>query len=529
MAIGAFEDIPRLSIPEGTARIRTAGYHPGDRAGGADYVAVDPPAGGADVGTARSANRRWWRIDEAFPDACQFGARGLGAASDDTAAIAGAVAFLHKGGGGTLFFRTREGPAEAGAYYNVTSPIPLLPGVSLQGDARRPKIKNLVAEGGAGVQQVFLPGNFHPAFTQELTYRDCGAIAAGRRATLRDPAHAAAFAVGDQVLIASSATGTTGSFSIPNYAILNEVEAVVGATLVFRRPIDVSFVGGVARLASVNGRNGVPLFFYSDASLSDLDIETPHFWISDSACRSVRFVRLTVSSRASVTYGNCFQHVDWESCVSYFSETAGEQSHNSLRTRARDSKFIFKPMRGVAPAEGLGLQERARHVLYENCEFDFGGTTLTNPIIQTGDCQDVVFRNCRGKIRSPTFDSSHLILIGTTADASFPSSGVVVEGGEYEAMTCARWAWIEGNLLAGNRENGLRNVRFRGTSAVEAIRFNNSIGGCFSIGCVYPTGALGFSGTCRGNVFTGNILRGAVAVDETTARHNLIRNNARLR
>lgn len=75
-----FVDIGRLSFPSSVSRIRTAGYSRHGR-GAAHYIATDDGILGR--ACAKSADGRWWRLDEPTPSIEMFGA--LGDGTDATA------------------------------------------------------------------------------------------------------------------------------------------------------------------------------------------------------------------------------------------------------------------------------------------------------------------------------------------------------------------------------------------------------------------------------------------------------------
>lgn len=292
----------------------------------------------------------------------------IGDDSDETTEIQAAIdAAYDEGLPAVLFPYTDAG-------YRVSKNLIVRPGVSLIGDARKPTIRN-VTGAGFGLGGVFLPGNFHPDFTEELTVYDCGAIAVGKTVTLVTPGDAGNFAVGDQVVTYSDEQGTSAGFVVPLYMHLNVIEAIAGAVITLRYPIDIAYAGGLARLAEVTttGRgNEIPLFFAENSTIENFRVECESFWIDDSAAKNFRALRCEVEARSAV-YGNSYQDSYFDDCSFRFWRGMGEMSHNSLRSGSRNCRFFQQDttLLGNALAvdtdkfsQGFPFQEYARGITH---------------------------------------------------------------------------------------------------------------------------------------------------------------------
>jgi hypothetical protein len=453
-----------------------------------------------------------------------YGAQGIGAGHNDTASIQSAIDAVYALGGGEVYFPWTPSMATTG-YYNITSPLILRPGVSLVGNQRRPKIKNLRNSGGAGFQECLLPGNFHPDFTEDLVYYSCGTLTPGYTVTLANPGDAGHFAVGDQVSVASTATTAAGSFTIPLYMWLNEITAIAGANISLKWPVDEPVSGGIALLSAAAGRT-VPLFF-ATGNVFDLDFESNTNWVSDSAWLGGTIERVTASSGVGA-YGNAFQHCVIQNCKFFCAYTLGELSHNSLHTRVSSCEFLYHPRPGLTANQGISQQECARFVTWEDCDIDMSewpGTAATGAIT-TINCQHVRFRGLNIKMTGTGFNG-HLVAMNGSSDPSFAAIDNLVEDVEVQVESIARFVNI---TMAGswNVGNGVRRSRFFGQTTSDTVRFQESTGNIFEGNTIQ--GKMLFGGTNTGNRICDNYITDGFFAegtnDQTPYQNNYIKRNS---
>jgi len=221
------------------------------------------------------------------------------------------------------------GIIEIDGIYELSRCVPILPRVSL--DLRKGGLVSRASKvDDYGFGQILLPGNFHPAFTQNFDYSRAklDKQAASRllinRSTMR-------FEVGDQIFIASEDSGRTQKFVIPQYGWLNRIIGVDSAGFILKYPLEKEAVNlslKVARLSDQKCRAGLPAFFWEDGVIIGGSIETEAWhWMSDSAMLNCKIFGLK-SVADSAIYGNTFQRSQIEGCDFYFRRSIGEMSHN---------------------------------------------------------------------------------------------------------------------------------------------------------------------------------------------------------
>lgn len=447
----------------------------------------------------------------------------LGDGSDETSKLQAAIDAIYTAGGGTLLI-----PYTASGY-KISTPLRLKPRVSIAGTGGSPLIENTQTSGGIGKQEVFLVGNFHPDFTEEWTYYPCGTVQAGNKVTVSNAGDSANFSVGDQVAVSSSATTSVGGFTIPVYMCLSTVHSINGAEITLNESIDTTFVGGIARVASVNGRNGIPLFFSYNSVVSDLTLKSNFYsWTVDTACLNVMFKRLNIYASTAI-YGNTFQNTQWIDCNFYFSRSIGEQSHNSLNTIADRCNFIYWNDGGLAPSGGISIQECARKIRYQNCTLVMSPNLSSGSLITVINAQDVVFDKLYCSVSSSSYGAVSLIQFNPSATTNFPAIGRIVKNSVFDVGSCARFFRVNGASDPVQINNGLDNCVFRGSNTQpDSVYLLDSVGS-YVKNCTIPSKALFIAGTSSKNIIENNFIAGGfngeTSGDESFFKKNFIRNN----
>ena len=454
-----------------------------------------------------------------------FGAKGDGV-TDDTTAIQRAIDSVASRGGGSVFF------PQTSSYYKTTAALKVRPKVSLVGDDSRPTIRNVNTDDTDMTKSsVLTPGNFHPNYTAAATYYNCGSITPGYSVTIVSGSHP--FVAGDQVFVASDASGTAAGYTIPQYGYLNVVVSVSGNTITLREPIDESFSGKIMRCKDNPGRGGEPLFFMQDAKVQSLTLRSDHFRISsDSALLHVTWEDVTFYSKSGL-YGNTFQHVNWDRCTFYFWETIGEQSHNSFMTQAADCEFVYwnYSTHTAAPANiaGISLQEFARYIKYSNCTIDMGSVISNQAVLRTIDARHCMFSGIRIRVYSDAYLTSSLITISGSGQTGWDAYGNTVESCDVYAKQTGRFVQIAGRGNAGNNRATIRDCKFSGNANVaDAVWFNDVYDSSF-VGNQLESQRVSITGGGSRNTVADNYIAGGFtsqsATSEVVFRSNYIRNN----
>lgn len=403
------------------------------------------------------------RLPAAGPAAADpraYGARGIGADFDDAPAIQEAVDAVWKRGGGVVQFYKPP------AYYNLRKPIICRPGVSLRGDGSYPR---LVASQPR--KALLLAGNIHPDFISRARYDPLRPVAAADRSVrLASPTDAVRYRPGDQVFVASRQWGRTGGFGLPEYGWLNIVTGVESDRLMLREPIDVATEAQITPLADTIARNGIPLFFHADASISGLTLEAVDHIMDDSAMLRVDFTDNKVVARSAI-YGNGFQHVRWIGNDFVFTRALGEQSMNSLNTVARNNRFTFRPGRAGDGRvfAGFYFQEFGRNLSVSDCTVDFGRAHSDNFLISIANAQRVVVE----RVAFRGAGASSLIYMGNAGTADFAVTGNMVRDCRFDIPEVVRLAMIRGAHSPYMHGNGIEDCVFSGNASVhDAFRLD---------------------------------------------------------
>ncbi len=422
--------------------IKVQGYYALNDGGGGYFrwnpVSVATANNGTIFESNNSATGRWERIYDSEINVKWFGAKGDGV-NNDTLLIQAAVDYAYQTQNNVCYPATD-------AFYNVTKPIVCHPYVSHTGLGGYAKIKNIKEtdpvwfnSGGA----VFQTGNIGVEYTQELTAYSCGTISPGRVVTLQNIVHASNFTVGDQVVTLSDEFTTVLGWKLFSYMHLNRVESIDGATITLKYPIDVSYAGGLARLAEVNGYNqinNVPLFFSENCVFSMLDMESvmsspfPGY----NSCYNVTFTDCIIKGRRTI-YGNAYQYCTFKNIRGVFYEHIAEFAQNSIYTVVSDSKFTYE-YKATYPTPRLTWQhgENSRYCKIDNCTFD-----LNNAVVVPGLH---VFSYVKG--------AQYCELTNNTITSSHPASRItcISISGTTDSLR------TKGNIFTGNKfyMNGIR-------------------------------------------------------------------------
>ena len=445
------------------------------------------PAGTRTVSTVTD-----YLANNAVHNVKDYGATGDGT-TDDAAAIQLAIDAANTAGGGTVYF-----PATSD-YYLLTSYLTLKSNVSLCGHGSRPELKSATVIGG-GYGDIFMPGNLHPDFTEDFTYYTVVTPTAPTT-TISVTGNGSKFAVGDQVLVASTANYTSGGgYTIPSYQWNNIVTAVSSDTVDLLYPIDEVVAIKIAVLSDETCRGSVEANFLYNAVIEDLTITTATTggWVSDSGTLDVEFRNLTVTSKRGV-YGNAFQHTTWSNCQFFISDSAGEQSLCSLHTLCHNCSFTFVDKSAASPT-GMTIAEQARHITFDHCVFDFSDYVAGVAVFRVINAQAVTLSNSEVLANGTTGLS--VIQLGDITDSRGVSTGVVsrelsVVNTSVKAYTFARFV----SLFPTDHSSDLELVdcSFYGTPTTEAFTITGT-SPCTSSdatirGCWFDSGAGNIAGT----------------------------------
>jgi hypothetical protein len=315
-------------------------------------------------------------IENAPVNVCDFGAVGDGV-TDDTAAIQAAVDYAYANGKDVVY------PSDIPAFYNVTVNIVCPPGVSHRGLGGYAKIKNLNTGGASTMNRaVFLTGNLALQLTELLTVYDCGTVMPGTEVTLTTPGDAANFSVGDQVATMSNAFRLVIGLKLNEYMHLNRIKAINGAVITLEYPIDVSYAGGLSRLASVSSSLGtpinIPLYFIENCVFENLDIEAPSGpFPGYGGLYNVTFTNCIIKGARTI-YGNCFQYCKIDGIQGYFNDVIGEFAQNSLYTSITNSSFsYYEDAVTAAPTARFQIAEASRGCSFSGNTVDVNNLSVT--------------------------------------------------------------------------------------------------------------------------------------------------------
>ncbi|MGH6972573.1 MAG: hypothetical protein ACREEQ_13280 [Caulobacteraceae bacterium] len=484
-------------------------YWPGAGLGGGffhyDAADVSSADDGGTVIVAGAA--RWKRVFSGALDVTWFGATGGGEAERDESPYFQAAmdaAFARRGG-------EVEVPASRG-FYNFRNAVVCRDGVSLRGVGGKPRLRNTnrtLAQRVGLPGTIFLPGNFHPNFTQDRAahagvgarYYPTGPIADGaREVRLARPGDAARFLAGDKVYVASRTSISSGGFGVFDYAWLSTCAGADTASGVvrFEDPVDHALAAGlICRLADNPGRGGLPLFFWRDGGLFNLDLGNaglplPYVGVvSDQACQRCRFDDLTVRGSACGVI-NSQQDCHWARPTMIWSLSCLEMAQNSLRTRVEAPTMVFESAPGVEPQGLLMVHERSRWCAVDDAMMELGGVVVgpkdgqLMAIAGAAHCRILRPRASGAGWNGP------IVYLGGPSTPSFAVEGNVIAFADIRLDRCLVWASLDGGGTAATAHNGIEFCLFEGTPSdpAEAMIAKDNVGPNFLRGNVFDTGGF---------------------------------------
>jgi hypothetical protein len=470
-------------------------------------------------------------IENAPVNVCDFGAVGDGV-TDDTAAIQAAVDYAYANGKDVVY------PADIPAFYNVTVNIVCPPGVSHRGLGGYAKIKNLNTGGASTMNRaVFLTGNLALQLTELLTVYDCGTVMPGTEVTLTTPGDAANFSVGDQVATMSNAFRLVIGLKLNEYMHLNRIKAINGAVITLEYPIDVSYAGGLSRLASVSSSLGtpinIPLYFIENCVFENLDIEAPSGpFPGYGGLYNVTFTNCIVKGARTI-YGNCFQYCKIDGIQGYFNDVIGEFAQNSLYTSITNSSFsYYEDAVTAAPTARFQIAEASRGCSFSGNTVDVNNLTVVagNSLFTFNDAQ-----YCKYTDNIITGDSAASKL--TVCTFAGRSTGLRCSYNSFSRNTVnmdnirlfVYFSMVD-NSNVGNRAEDNQFLSNSGDFAY-SIRIDNSYDNVIKNN-VSNFGAIFFNDTASANnIVSGNFFPSGFSTNETSLndqyyQQNTLRNNA---
>lgn len=333
-----------------------------------------------------------------------FGAQGDGV-TDDRPAFQRAVDHLHARGGGRLDVPALD--RAGGRYYRLRLPILLRSGVEIVGEGEDSALYNDHPHSVLfGDSFVVLPGNYHPAFTQELPFKRAEpAVFGATSLTLGRPFHPARFTPGTTVALRTrEMTRTYDGFEDLLWHRLNEVVASdPGAgRIALKYPFDRDLPGGLEiaepdttavryrpRPAALEDE---PLFVAKRAALRNLYLRSNGPVMGDSATFECLFQDLWIRGYRGL-YGNLFCHSRFERIRCEVGIQVIEASQNSHDTLFRDITAEVKHW-GGENFQLVTFNEAAARVVLDGFRIMAGPWAATSPALRFGPgAQDCVIRN----------------------------------------------------------------------------------------------------------------------------------------
>lgn len=389
---------------------------------------------------------------------------------------------LAAGGGGTLRL--------AGADIAIDRPLVVPMGVSIIGPGKdRCLIRNVYRAPQGRYDNyrnsLFMPGNFHPAYTQNLLghveSKPLAPFASGDTAVvLAQDIDAADFAVGDTVVVFDNRSYGTKD-RVFRYLALRRITRIVDRTL----HVDEPFRDGVPQGFAYNLRNGsimghgpgrsdsrLPLFVWGNGEIGGFAADTIGHMIADSAVYKGAFHDIDVQRSRTIWYGNCYQHTQWDGVGGRFMVGAGELSHNSEASVVRNFTATYDHsaavINGALFYAGISMQENGLDITYRDGRIDVTGASRGN-VVQIINFERARLLRLDLQSRSPWFLGNVLSISNAEVSGRRAS-----KDGEFRLQwdgPCSRYVLIEASTTEGNLIDG----DFRGrTLSGEAFRFNGT-------------------------------------------------------
>jgi hypothetical protein len=470
-------------------------------------------------------------IENAPVNVCDFGAVGDGV-TDDTAAIQAAVDYAYANGKDVVY------PSDIPDFYKVTVNIVCPPGVSHRGLGGYAKIKNLNTGGPSTMNRaVFLTGNLALQLTELLTVYDCGTVNAGTEVTLTTPGDAAIFSVGDQVATMSNAFRLVIGLKLNEYMHLNRIKAINGAVITLEYPIDVSYAGGLARLASVTSSLGtpidIPLYFIENCVFENLDIEAPSGpFPGYGGLYNVTFTNCIIKGRWTI-YGNCFQYCKIDGIQGYFNNIIGEFAQNSLYTSITNSSFsYYEDAVTTAPTARFQIAEASRGCSFSGNTVDVNSLAVVagNSLVTFNDAQYCEYNN---NIFTGDNAASGLTICTFAGRSTGLRCSYNTFTGNTVKMNNIRMFVLFGMVDNSNVQNRVEDNQFMANSGdfAYSLRLDNSYDNIVKNN-ISDFGAIFFNDTASSkNIVSGNFFPSGFSTNETSLndqyyQQNILRNNA---
>lgn len=342
---------------------------------------------------------------------------------------------------------------------------------------------------------IFMPGNFHPAFTGtgpgstgglfgNVNSKALAAVTSGSYGvTLSAAPGASDFIAGDMVIVFDPTTYYVSSDNKVSYLMeLRRVTSVSGSTVYLDESIREDLAAGMIynmRTGTLPGANILAagtdtprkLFNWGDGQIAGFSVDTVGYWVSDSAVYKGEFSDIEVERARSINYGNTYQFTRFNRVNGKFMILSSELSLNSENTVVENFTMAYDPVAasaaGVTFSTGISMQENGMDVTYRDGSLTTTGATSGSTV------------NIINFLRASVLDVN-------LRNASASNTGAVLNidnittGGKREATDGRfrlRWEGPCGFYVSLQNANSAGHVidgDFRGTPANGAFRINQA-------------------------------------------------------